>query len=376
MRSFRIFCALLMLGSAAFGQKFVPPTAPPTAVQIQTWLRSGDPQAAAWGAHYVLATKNQALVSDLLSLVYSWQPLPPFKTDVAKRSSLTNNDVDRRDAMSAVLDALIQMHVSVPVETLRNLAPDFPNYVAVLMSRLSLEESAPLSLEVYRSSVRDGDGLQYVSAALLVQNPPPGFAAHLFSSIYNRASIFVVAPGTGEIGGGTAGDCFGTAPSAPRPRWPTFGVYTLSKEGSQGSFLVVSGIDPIYAIRSETTHYVGQSCGGKVYLGAEERRRLLAQILNVGPEAIDWQTELRKTIEFTSDQQFAADLQSFIASQREKYRVTAAALTAKGLITSAEQEYSLPGLDIQLSDMRGPGYSALPRPSHLPARVWIDNPWH
>lgn len=105
-------------------------------------------------------------------------------------------------------------------------------------------------------------------------------------------------------------------------------------------------------------------------------QRLLAQMLNVGPEAIVWETELRKTIEFTSDQQFASDLQGFIASQQEKYRGTAAALMAKGLITSAEQEYSLPGLDIHLSDMRGPGYSALPRPSHLPARVWIDNPWH
>jgi len=378
MKPSRVFCALVIFGFGLFavGQKFADPPVPPTAVQIQAWLRSGDPQSVAWGAHYVLVTKNQALVSELLSLADTWQPFSPPKPDVAKRSSLTDNDVDRRDAMSAVLDALIQMDVSVPVETLRNLAPDFPNHVAVLLSRLPLEESETLSFDLYRSGVREGYGLQYVSAALLAQNPPAGFAAHLFSNIHNRATIFVIAPGAGEIGGGTAGDCFQSTASSPRPRWPVFGTYTLSKENSRGSFLVVSGIDPIFALRSETTHYVGQACGSRVYLGAEERRRLLAQMLKISPEAIDWQTELRRSIQFSSEQQFASDLRRFIAAQEEKYRVTAATLVAKGLLTTAEQDDSLPWLDIHLSDARGPGYAAIPPPSPWPARVSIDNPWH
>jgi hypothetical protein len=104
--------------------------------------------------------------------------------------------------------------------------------------------------------------------------------------------------------------------------------------------------------------------------------RLLAQMLNVSPDAMPWQTLLDESVEFKSDQQFTSDLLTFIAGQQEKYRATAAALVVKGLMTSAEQDDSLPHLDIQLSDMRGQGYSPISPPSPLPAHVSIDNPWH
>lgn len=383
MKLCRLVYFLLTFGCAiAFGQKFVPPTTPPTDIQIQTWLRSGDPQSVAWGAHYVLVTKNQALVSDLLSLVYSWQPLPRFrseveKSDVAKRNALTDNDVDRRDAMSAVLDTLIQMQVSVPVETLRNLASDFPNYVAVLLSRLPLEESAPLAFDLYRSSFADVYSLQYVSAALLAQDPPSGFAADLFSGIHIRATLFVTKPGAGEFGTGGGGhDCVTFVPPAARQGWPSFGIYEFSKAQGAGSFLVVPGIDSVYAMRTETTHYAGDSCANMVSLGPEERRRLLAQMLNISPDAIPWQIQIDETIEFKSEQQFASDLQNFITAQQGKYRATAAALVVKGLMTTAEQEDSLPQIDIQLNDMRGDGYALLSPPSPLPSHVSINNPWH
>ena len=50
--------------------------------------------------------------------------------------------------MAAVLDALIQMKAAVPADTLRNLASDFPNYVAILLSRLALGESQSLSFDL------------------------------------------------------------------------------------------------------------------------------------------------------------------------------------------------------------------------------------
>lgn len=377
-------CAVVVIGTASFSfsQKSAAASRTPPQAKIQALLRSGDPQSAAWGAHYVLQTRNQSLVSDLLSLAENWQPLPRQDSDGAnpdeeKRKGLPADDVDRRDAMSAVLDALIQMHVSVPVETLRNLAPDFPNYVAVLLSRLPLEESSPLAFDLYRFSPPSASSLQYVSAALLAQEPPPGFADDLFSRIHVRATIFVTKPGAGEFGTGGGGhDCFQLAPAAARQGWPSLGTYEFSKTQRVGSFLVAPGVDPIYAIRSETTHYAGDSCLHMVSLGPEERRRLLAQILNISPEAIHWQTQLDESIEFKSDEQLASDLQSFITIQQEKYRATAAALVAKGLITSAEQEVSLPHLDIRLNDVRGNDYAAITPPSPLPAHVSINNPWH
>lgn len=201
-----------------------------------------------------------------------------------------------------------------------------------------------------------------MSAALLAQAPPPGFAADLFSGIHIRATIFVTAPGTGGFGIGRAGDCASFTDESPRKGWSNFGVYTFSKHKSGGSFLVVSGVDPIYATRSESTHHRGDSCGNMVYLGEEERRRLLAEVLNIRPQSIGWNTEVHMAIEFKSEEQFYNDLQKLIAAQQEKYRVTATALFASNLITAAEQPESVPQLDLYLEDQRGPDYSPITAP--------------
>lgn len=375
-----LLCGLLILSNlsgATLAQKFAPSTEPPPESKIQSWLRSEDPQSVAWGAHYALATKDQALVSDLLSVADSWQSLPnPSKSD-HNFQGITPEQLDRRDATAGALDALIQMDAPVPVDTLRNLAADFPNYVAILLSRLPRSESQSLSFDLYRGEPQGIYSLLYISAALLTQDPPSGFAADLFSSIRIRASIFVIAPGAGPFSTGGGGhDCVIASSPAPRQQWPNFGIYQFSQEKNAPSFLVVSGIDPIYAVRSETTHYSGDSCAGMISLGPEERRRLLAQMLNVSPETMGWETETVENIEFKTEPQFTSDLQGFVAAQQEKYRATAALLVAKGLMTTAEQEESLPELEIHLNDMRGRGYSPVAALSPLPAHVsWSDSPW-
>jgi hypothetical protein len=80
-----------------------------------------------------------------------------------------------------------------------------------------------------------------------------------------------------------------------------------------------------------------------VSLGPEEKRHLLAQMLDVSPDTIRWQ-RVDETIQFKSNQHFSSDLQNFIAAQQENYQGTAAALTVKGLMTSAEQDDFLPNL--------------------------------
>jgi hypothetical protein len=55
--------------------------------------------------------------------------------------------------MAAVVDTLIQMRVLVPAETLRSLAPDFGNVVAVLLSRMPISEAVPVAFDFYRAEV-------------------------------------------------------------------------------------------------------------------------------------------------------------------------------------------------------------------------------
>lgn len=104
----------------------------------------------AWGAHCALATKNIALVPALLSVAGNWQSsAQPIPGDEDPDTVIVDQR-DRRDPTAAVLDALIGMRVIVPGDALRHLAADFPNYVAILLSRLPAEESQSLSFDLYR----------------------------------------------------------------------------------------------------------------------------------------------------------------------------------------------------------------------------------
>jgi hypothetical protein len=337
----------------------------------------------AWGAHDVLVTRDPNLIPHLVTLAGRWQPLSLQDSDTEYYSSQKRKD--ERDAMAVVLDTLIQMNVALPADTLRNLAPDFGNNVAILLSRMPEEESGTLSFDFYRSPPEHEFSLQYVSAALLALHPPAGFTADLLSSISVQASVIVVLPGPEQFGlGEGSSSCGGGLPVRPREDWPTIGQYRLTKQKSDEASLVVAGVDPIYALRRESTHFLPESSSRDMYLGPEERLRLIAEMLGVPREEIQWRTMVFTTIEFQSPEQFERELLAFVEAERAKHRATAAALADRNLLSLAEAEQLLPELKLKISDRRGGG--ALPNiegvlppsldPPNLPARVeWSYAPW-
>jgi hypothetical protein len=343
---------------------------------VESWLLSGNPRLVAWGAHDTLMAHDRYLAPDLLSLASRWQPLAPQAIDDSNHTELSQQQMDERDAMAAVLDALIQMKVLVPADTLRNLAQDFGNAVAVLLSRMPPEEAESVSFDFYRSPAEHGYGLQYVSAALLALHPVPGFAADLLTSLSVHATVFVVAPGAGGIGSGRCGGACGISSDLSHAGWPLIGRYALSKQKTDGAFLLVAGVDSIYATRKESAHYLGDGCGMGVFLGSGERLRLIAEMLNATPEEIPWQTELTKSIEFQSVEQFDHALLDFIEEQQQKYGATVTAMAAHGLLTSSEADQSLPKLELKLTDMRGEGATPMLDPPDLPSHVeWAVAPF-
>ena len=373
------FCLLL---SAAVGvgsaQDFIQNGKPPSHARIEALLESDVPRQIAWGAHYAVAANDQALVPALVSLADGWQPIAG--TAEGDDTNGPNADqLERRDAMAAVLDALIQMKASVPVSVLRNLAPDFPGYVAVLLSRLPLGESQALSLEFFHSEPKTPNehSLQYVSAALLAEAPPPGFAADLFSSIHVEDTITITRPGSPMEGYGICGDSF-CGPPVARAHWPQFGVYLISENKVEGGFEIVSQAHPVYVYRKEGTYYTGDRCenGGLfAVLGPEERRRLIAQMLDVPADDLEWEATARQTIEFKSEPQFYGGVLGLIAAQQEQFRETAMALAAKDLITVAEKEESMPQIELRFLDQRGPGFAPIAQPPLLPLHVtWSRGP--
>jgi len=376
----RLLClAFISVAIAAHGlaaQTAPESEASPSEETIRGWLRSGEPRLVAWGAHDVLAKGDSNLIPDLLFVASQWQTLSPqLYSEGSKLPRLSPERERQRDAMAAVVDTLIQMKGTVPGETLRNLAPEFGNAVAVLLGRMPVDAGVPLAFDFYRAEENHAYGLQYVSAALLALHPPPGFTADLLAKTNVYATVFAILPGSGGIGVGGSDDC-GITSDDSQEGWPKTGQYILSKEKSEGAMLVVVGIDPIYAVRRETSHYAGDPCS-HVALGPNERVRLIAEMLGNPSKEIPWQTRVVENIEFQSMEQFKIDLLAFVEEQQQMHRATAEALESRGLLEKWEAQQSLPLLRLSLSDERGKGAEPISKDSiHLPDRVeWAPSPY-
>jgi len=341
-------------------------------------LQRGDARLVAWAAHDAVASRDRSQIPQLLSLASNWRTLSERNDDSAESAEsseggsgvagLSAEQMDGRDAMAEVVDALIQMKVAVPADTLRALARDFGSDVAVLLSRMPPEQSGALSFEFYRQAAKDDYGLQYVSAALLALHPVPGFAADLIANVRVRGTVFVVLPGAREGWGNGSSGCGGSWFEIARSDWPMIGQYGLSAaQYGDGGMLLVEGSDPVYATRFEAVHYRGPRSA--VILGSNERVRLIAEMLGISPEEIPWKTAVETTIEFESLGQFESVLTNFVGEQQEKYRDTVAALETRKLLTAGEVEESLPQLELTLNDMRGVDAEPIAGALSLPSRV-------
>jgi hypothetical protein len=133
----------------------------------------------------------------------------------------------------------------------------------------------------------------------------------------------------------------------------------------------VDGPYPVYASRGETNE-VSEGCSSShVSLDTEERLQLIAEMLNVGPEAIPWRASSSTQIEFASPEQFDRMVLTFIEAQQTLYRTTVAALAARNLMSPLEAQQSLPQLLLIIDHPRGRS-TPFPAPPNLPSQVkWV-----
>jgi len=380
-----IACLVVMVSSSSGAQNAALATPPNQS--IESLLSSGEPRLVAWGAHEALAAGRRDLIPDLLSLAAQWQPLPTPADTWNASDSLPQEELDRRDAMQAVLDALIQLHAPISADVLRTIAPDFQNDAVVLLSRMPINQALPLAWEFYRSAPDKCGPLRGVSARMLALHPPPGFAADLLRNITVLAFIYVVAPGSEPFGAGFGGpDCFVEGSSSPRKDWPMTGQYILrnysadpSAETQQAAIKLVGGSQPVYAVRKEAKYFRAEYCGTTEggFLESETSRNLIAEMLGLAPDKVPWEIKPQAHIEFWSPQQFNRKLLAFVATEQAKYRTTVADLVAHGLLTQTEAEQSLPKLQLEISDVRRQENApAIAKPAILPENVaWSISPF-
>jgi hypothetical protein len=350
------------------------PYVPPTPAMIETWLASGDPRMVAWGAHYAAETHDVASVPALIALANRWQrqSLVTYEHDGDGRPVYSDVQIDQRDAMAGVLDALIQFNAEPSRDALRELATDFPANTAIFLARMPANESNDLRLEFFRDPSYATSSLRYIAAALLAREPQMGFAAKLMSGIRVRAEVAVVLPNSRAGGSGTSADC-GIAISATRDAWPPTPYYGLHVAAGPGAVQLLGGAEPVYSERFTAMHFAPYPCAGGIILSSESRRRLVAMMLGVKPEAISWQVQVSKTIVYRSQPQYEADLLAFVNGEIEKERATAEALADKNLIVPGDVASALPEIFLIVDDQRGQDAAPLQEPTNFPSQVLHGN---
>jgi hypothetical protein len=315
-----------------------------TPANIQSWLESKDPRMIAWGAYFARENSDDAALAVAAGVVK--ESLYQGGPDLLSPSR------PQQDAMSQILDALIQKRVLLSAELLGYLAPSYPVQSIILLSMLPPAEQTERLLQWYGGGLSDSpSGIVRVSAMMLSKVPPPGFAASVLAGSEEQPIIYIVPSknlgmGSGGGFGMTCGDYAG--PRDP-DGWPDRILYDLRENDKSRAnpLLVEAGGDRITWQRLPS-HEGRGSCYGVKPLSMTTRHRLLAEMLEQRDETMSWPT--RKTINIAkeSDDQVKRDVGDAILVEQAILQSSVQDFLRRGLITAKEATGVLPKLSVTI----------------------------
>lgn len=278
---------------------------------------------------------------------------------------LLSPDRPHYDALSEVLDALIQRRVLLSAELLGYVSRSHPVQTIILLSMLPSAEQTRNLMQWYHGP-RPDDGsnhLERVSAMLLSKSPPPRFAANILASSEERLTINIVPKknvGVGSGGGSGGGMCADFGSSRPLTGWPDIPWYHLTQNDNSGidPLLVESGGDRIFWQRSGPGGGI-RTCAGQVTgLTPETRHHLLAEMLGQRDEAMSWPMQKVVNIAKESDKQVQRDIGATIQAAQTILLKSVQDFETRGLITPEEARTVLPKLSVITGDIFTPEYEA------------------
>ncbi len=335
----------------------------PSADVIARWIHGGNPREMAWAAVFALQEKDTSFLPEFALLSEQWRPLPHrnvLEREYHPPQPLTSEERERRDAMSALLDAIIQLNGNIPAASAQNLASDFPVQAIILLHRMTPQEAEPTLLALYGETAPASWYTQRAAAALLAFHPPAGFAASLLSNTTVTSHVFVSLPDDPDMGmGASSGDCGGSGWSPAKADWPAIGKYSM-REGGPGRdpapYLTIPGLKPIDAVRVVTPTPQSESgeCTGFKPINNSIRSTLIAQMLDEQPERMTIRSYVDVNIKVRKDQDYKTQLAAYVDREEATFRSVKVSLTAKQLLSPAEasDDAVLPGLLLVISDIR------------------------
>jgi hypothetical protein len=363
--------------------------------QIKEWLQSSDSLRIAWGAYFA-SKSDDALNDDLYLEIMSrrlalWIP-PPYPPRVNQNSEESSRIA--RQAISVILDGLIEKNQNVPASSLIPIRSDYPIQSLILAARLPVEQATPFLDDWYKRRAPPQEARQPSSdpvvvfagfaGMLLAKAPPPGFAASVLAESGERLSIWV-ADGMWQQSswrGGSAGRCKSEDEEiTPSPwaeeeisRWPPpFGYQLLQNAASPyaGTLLVDAGGERIsYRRLSMLTR--PSSCYGLEYFSEETRHHILAEMLRVDDKEVPWPAHQDVIYVQGSKEEFLPALSRQIQLEESNFRATVEALREKGYLTQSEANTIRPKLAVTVNDVRPPVVGQVHSPPPLPKLVPKD----
>lgn len=378
----------LILPTATLAQ----PT-PQRPVPIEPLLRNNEPRLVALGAWEVLRREDDSFIPLMQQMVERWDPR-------------VTRDADRQqfDAMTVILDVLIERRAQLSLAGIAAIAPAFPDQALIFAERLPLSDAEPLLLTWYREgdaanpARSDLDGAHRllrarVAAMILAANDSQLIAASLLADSVEHLAVSVSAPGATArnrclVGCQAAPACTNEQVDDPLPGWPPVFQYSLEENFSRpdyspdslqpiSSFLLQAGGDSIH-FRRVNAEVHQNYCHSPAPLNAVNRHRLLTQMLGRNETQMDWGAQVNLTLSWQNDRQFLSDLGTEVDAEEVRLRTTMKAFYSRGLISKSQAETLRPRLSITVFDDRPhtePASAALPPlPVHDSRTTCLNRP--
>lgn len=345
-----------------------PKSIPP----IEPLLRSDDPRLVSLGAWEVVKRADDSQMNLLIDLVERWDPAQRYRDE----------NTDTYDAMTVVLDALIQRKAVPSPAAVMAVAHAFPDQALILASRLQPQDAEPILLRWYREgrvvqrAHQDSAGesrrlLARVAAMFLARDYPDLVAASILADAREELAVSVTSPGAGGVV-----RCFFEC-EQPTPcrqetvdpaqnGWPPVFAYSLEENDSysqrRDGMLIYAGGDAITWRRVKAEVHL-DGCFLPRPLTAITRHRLLAEMLHVRINDIPWAPQANLAVPWTANELFLRDLADEVSEEEARLQSTVRAFFDKGLVTKSQLETVRPRLSVVIFDDRPavvPAKTALP----------------
>jgi hypothetical protein len=335
---------LLTMASAVPAQQpLITPETPVTSSILHQWLQSGDPRLIAWAADFARRTHDTNVLSEMPKLIEHWN-LPQF-------SGTGESQAAQRRAAIALLDALIQENVQVPISIIRVVAESFPSQALILIGRMPLAESRE-ALDGWTYGARGSWGaplLARVASMMLAKEPDSNFVTRVVAASEEHLFVSITSGGVGSgSGGGSCGDSFGTSLS---PGWPQVYRYELLENGASVHSPPIVDLDDdrIGFLRVAENAGWG-SCGdGVEALNPVTRHRLIAHWMGVQDEDMPWKLRDQISIVWTNKADYERQLGAVIESHIQELQATVETLRQRGFLTESDAETTAPRLVVTIN---------------------------